>query len=86
MTFSLVNQMIKRNLNKIEDDENSVEAVQNRSMERLSETTKIEAVEPQMKRARNNGSETIQLMKEKYENEREIRLKGLELRKTRTRG
>ena len=86
MTFSLVNQMIKRNLNKIEDDENSVEAVQNRSMERLSETTKIEAVEPQMKRARNNGSETIQLMKEKYENEREIRLKGLELRKKRTRG
>ena len=78
--------MIKRNLNKIEDDENSVEAVQNRSMERLSETTKIEAVEPQMKRARNNGSKTIQFMKEKYENEREIRLKGLELRKTRTRG
>ena len=78
--------MIKRNLNKIEDHEISIEAVQNRSMERLSETTKIEAVEPQMKRARNNGSETIQLMKEKYENEREIRLKGLELRKTRTRG
>ena len=73
--------MIKRNLNKIEDDENSVEAVQNRSMEILSETKKIEAVEPQMKRARNNGSETIQLMKEKYENEREIRLKGLELKK-----
>ena len=78
--------MIKRNLNKIEDHQISIEAVQNRSMERLSETTKIEAVEPQMKRARNNGSETIQLMKEKYENEREIRLKGLELRKTRTRG
>ena len=78
--------MIKRNLNKIEDHEISIEAVQNRSMERLSETTKIEAVEPQIKRARNNGSETIQLMKEKYENEREIRLKGLELRKTRTRG
>ena len=49
MTLSLVNLMIKRNLNKIEDDENSVEAVQNRSMEGLSETTKIEAVEPQMK-------------------------------------
>ena len=78
--------MIKRNLNKIEDHEISIEAVQNRSMERLSETTKIEAVEPQMKRARNNGSETIQLMKGKYEKEREIRLKGLELRKTRTRG
>ena len=50
-------------------------------MERLSETKKREAVEPQAKRARNNGSETIQLMKEKYENEREIRLKELELKK-----
>ena len=40
-----------------------------------------EAVGPQTKRARNNGSETIQMMKEKYENEREIRLKELELKK-----
>ena len=34
---------------KIEDDENSAEAVRNRSMERLSETEKREAVEPQTK-------------------------------------
>ena len=66
---------------KIEDDESSAEAVRNRSMERLSVTKKREPVEPQTKRARNNGSETIQLMKEKYENEREIRLKELELKK-----
>ena len=50
-------------------------------MEILLETKKREAVEPQTKRARNNGSETIQLMKEKYENKREIRLKELELKK-----
>ena len=43
--------MIKR-----KDDENSAEAVQNRSMERLSEIKKSEAVEPQTKRDRNNGS------------------------------
>ena len=34
-----------------------------------------------MKRAINNGSETIQLMKENYENDTEIRLKELELKK-----
>ena len=57
---------------KFEDDENSAEAVWNRSMEILSETKKREAGEPQTKRSRNNGSETIQLMKDKYENDREL--------------
>lgn len=41
---------------KWKDDENSAAAVQNRSMERLSEIKKSEAVEPQTKRDRNNGS------------------------------
>ena len=50
-------------------------------MESLQETKKIEAVEPKTKRARNNGSKTIQSMKEKLENEREIRLKEPELKK-----
>ena len=68
--------MIKR-----KDDENSAEAVQNRSMERLSEIKQIEAVEPQTKRDRNNGSEATQLRGEKYENDREIRMKELELKK-----
>ena len=36
---------------KTEDDENSGEAVRNRFMERLSETKKRQAVEPQTKRA-----------------------------------
>lgn len=66
---------------KTEDDKNSADTVRNKFMERLSETKKREAVELQMKRARNNGSETIQLMKEKYENEREIRMKELKLKK-----
>lgn len=54
MILSLVNQVIKKQ--KIEDDENSAEAARNGSMEILSKTKKIEAVEPQTKRARNNGS------------------------------
>ena len=41
---------------KIKDAENSAAAVRNRSMEILSKTKKIETVEPQTKRARNNGS------------------------------
>ena len=41
---------------KIKDDENSAAAVRNRSMEVLSKTKKIEAIEPQTKRARNSGS------------------------------
>ena len=50
--------MIKE-IQKIEDNENSAEAVQNRSMKRLLETKNREAVEPQMKRAGNNGPENI---------------------------
>ena len=50
-------------------------------MERLSEIKQIEAVEPQTKRDRNNGSEATQLRGEKYENDREIRMKVLELKK-----
>ena len=68
-------------MTKRKDDENSAEAVQNRSMERLSEIKKREAVEPQTKRDRNNGSEATQLRGEKYENDREIGLKELELKK-----
>ena len=66
---------------KIEDDGNYSEAVWNRFKERLSETKKKEAVEPQTKRVRSNASETIQLMKERYENVTEIRLKELKLKK-----
>ena len=47
----------------------------------MSETKKREAIEPQTKRVRSNGSETIQLMKERYENVTEIRLKRLKLKK-----
>ena len=47
----------------------------------MSETKKKEAVEPQTKRVRSNASETIQLMKERYENVTEIRLKELKLKK-----
>ena len=49
---------------KIEEDENSAEAVRNRSRKRLSETKKRETIEPQTKQARKNHSETIQLTKE----------------------
>ena len=72
--FSKIDDIKKQ---KIQGDENSAEEVRNRSMERLLETKKREAFEPQMKRARNKCSETIQLIKENYENEREIRLKQL---------
>ena len=73
--FSKIDDIKKQ---KIQGDENSAEEVRNRSMERLLETKKRAAFEPQMKRARNNGSETaIQLIKKNYENEREIRLKQL---------
>ena len=48
MILSLEKKYNKKK-DKIEDDENSAEAVQNRSMERLSETKKREAVEPQTK-------------------------------------
>ena len=58
---------------KIEDDENSAEAVRNRSMERLSETNKRETVDPQTKQARKNGSATVHLIKEEYKNDTEIR-------------
>ena len=71
---------------KLEEDKESADSIRRRSLERMSETRKRESSDETFEtstpaKSRNNGSETVNFLREKSERDSEYKMQELDIRK-----